>query len=182
MNNEKLREELQKIASDKDVSAHAKKIEYLCSEFTCSIKVLNEYDSEKRETFNCFEYALGLNTNVPISVRDILAELGAPVDCQFIEYLRKSGDLPEIEESKLQENDLVIYFLNSKAHHASRWNNGTVTSKWGSGLLYNHKVYEAPVKYGEPRFFSGIQSILAKKRFIEYAGGKGISEEHLPDA
>ncbi len=182
MNIKKLRKVLQKIISDEDVFGHAKKIEKLCSEFGCSIRVLSEYDPKSRENFNCFEYALGLNANVHIAVLSNSADLGAPVDYQFIDYLVELGDLREIEESRIGDNDLVIYFLNSKAQHAGRWNNGRVTSKWDRGLLYNHEIYVTPVKYGEPRYFSGVQSALAKKRFIEYARKKGISEEYLLDA
>jgi len=175
----KLREELNKITSDNDIFTHAVKIETLCNQFGCSIRVLDEYDPRNNKTFNCFEYALGLHENVHISIRDSVWAYEAGINSQFMEYLMALGDLQEKDRSRMIDNDLVIYFLNSKIEHAGRWDNGRVTSKWGSGLLYKHEIFDTPANYGEPRYFEEIQPSVAKTRFLEYARGKGVPDAIL---
>jgi len=56
-----------------------------------------------------------------------------------------------------------------------------VTSKWGSGLLYKHEIFDTPANYGEPRYFEEIQPSVAKTRFLEYARGKGVPDAILAD-
>jgi hypothetical protein len=192
MNITELREELEKITSGSDVSSHKRKIETLCKDFGCSIRVSDEYDPTKREKFHCFEYALDPYRSVQEPIRIGAEEFvrfnsneNDPDEifwCQFLEYLVEKGYMREKEESVLANNDLVIYFRNSKPKHAGLWKNGRVTSKWGSkGLLYNHEIFELPVSYGTPKYFSGIQPALHKKLFLEYARGKGIPEDILSD-
>ena len=148
MNIPELRKELEKITSESDVSSHKRKIETLSNDFGCSIMVLPEDDRTKKKIFHCFEYALYLDRNVHQSIRLNVQDLvqlntndNDPDEkfwIQFLEYLVEKGDLCEKEKSVLANNDLVIYFRNSKPKHAGLWKNGRVTSKWGRGLLYNH--------------------------------------------
>jgi len=139
MNRSELREELEKITSESDASSHKRKIETLSKDFDCSIRVLPEYDQTKREIFNCFEYALGLYPNVHQAIRLNVQDLvrlntndNDPDEnfwSQFLEYLVEKGDIHKKEKLVLSNNDLVIYFRNSKPKHAGLWKIGILLYK-----------------------------------------------------
>ena len=145
------RKELQRITHC-EITLHAKKIEKLCVEYGRSIKVNPSYDPNSRDTYNCFEYALYLNESVHISVRAICADLGTLVDNQFVDYLQESGDLREIEKSEICRGDLIIYFSGAIAQHGGRWENGWVTSKWGSffGPVGQQYMTSVPKPFANP--------------------------------
>ena len=181
MENKDLRRELQRITKT-DVSTHAAQISALSPAFQCSIEVLPDYDLSSRENFNCFEYALGLNfslhnaTRVTLSLQhDVLA------DCRFIEFLKRSGALHLKNVLDMKDDDIVIYFVESHAKHAGRWNRGRIVSKWGGGLMCRHGPYEIQICYGEPFYFEQITRNLAKEKFLDFARHKNVPEEDLID-
>lgn len=178
-----LRSELQEIASSDDIASHIPRIAGLSCRFDCSVRALSVYDPSSRKAFNCFEYALGLNEHLRYTTLATLSILDVLVDCRFIRYLIAIEVLKEKPVDDLQDEDLVIYFDRSEAQHAGRWSGGRVISKWGHGLVYDHKPLEAPLYYGVPRFFEGVSGSHAKDYFLKYARDeKRVREEYLEDA
>jgi len=110
MCNEEFREELQKITRNEDISSHVAKISELSAQFGCSIRVLSDYDPAQRENFNCYEYALGLNTALHNSTVVILSEFRVLVDDHFIDHLLKLSALRGKSLKDMEDGDLVIYF------------------------------------------------------------------------
>lgn len=177
-----LRKELEKIAREKDISTHPAKIAALSRRFNCSLKILPDYVPMPGRNFNCYEYALGLNAVLRNSTLVILSELGALVDYRFINYLKELSLLHKRSFDDLQDGDLVIYYQGTTAQHAGKWRNGRVISKWGSGLIYDHELFEVPLNYGDPCFCEAISSAVAKETFLNYARQRNVAEEYLEDA
>ena len=50
-----------------------------------------------------------------------------------------------------------------------------VISKWGTGLLYNHKLFEVPASYGgDVRYFKHVPHDDAWQLFATFAEENGI--------
>lgn len=178
-----LRSELQEIAVSDDIASHIPRIAALSCRLDCSVRALSVYDPSSRKAFNCFEHALGLNEHLRYSTLSALSILDVLVDCRFIRYLIGLEVLKEKPVDDLQDEDLVIYFERNEAQHAGRWSGGRVISKWGHGLVYDHKLLEAPLYYGAPRFFEVISGSRAKDCFLKYAREeRRVREEYLEDA
>ncbi len=68
---------------------------------------------------------------------------------EFVEYLMRCGRLTARDEQAVQAGDLVIYLADGEVRHVGRaLQRGRVVSKWGSGLLCEHGVWEVPASYG----------------------------------
>lgn len=97
--------------------------------------------------FNCFEYALGLS-DIEI-YRDMKKKLtyagfgGVFCNSYFIRWLM---------DKKLiaGHGDLILYeSIHGDLYHAGILiDKIRVTSKWGTGCIYNHEQLEVPVQYG----------------------------------
>jgi hypothetical protein len=158
------------------------RIRDLSSRFDHSIEILRDYDPTNKQNYNCFGYALDLHITCHYSTLVTLSELGVLVDSQFINYLIQRDVLKEIPFDEIKIDDLVMYFSNSCPTHAGKWKTNKVLSKWGRGLLYRHNIYEVPMNYGEPKFFSKLPPQVAKQCFIQYAKERGIGADDLQDA
>ncbi len=178
-----LRRELQEIAASDDIASHIPRIADLSRRIDCSVRALSNYDASSRKAFNCFEHALRLNEHLRYRTLMALSVLDVLVDFRFIRYLLALGVLKERPVDDLQVEDLVIYFERNEAQHAGRWTGERVISKWGRGLVYDHKLLEVPHYYGVPRFFGGISGSRAKDCFLRYAREeRRVGEEYLEDA
>jgi hypothetical protein len=50
-----------------------------------------------------------------------------------------------------------------------------VLSKWGVGLLYEHAIWEVPLRYGqEVQYFVGTDDDASLDLFIRYAESRGF--------
>jgi hypothetical protein len=55
----------------------------------------------------------------------------------------------DLEELDGPEDDcLVVYFDQDEVQHSGRWRSGRVVSKWGTGHIWSHQVFETPASYG----------------------------------
>src|SRR5690349_1577539 len=66
----------------------------------------------------------------------------------FFEWLLSNHLLQEIEEAVAQDDDLIMYFDSGKWKHVGFCRKDRVESKWGLGLLYEHRQWEVPKHYG----------------------------------
>lgn len=84
-----------------------------------------------------------------------------------------------LNKSLIEESDsegVIIYFSNEyKPIHAGRFNNNRVLSKWGTGLVFNHEMFEAPISYGDNiRIYKFVDNPAMLDHFYGYAETKGI--------
>lgn len=95
----------------------------------------------------------------------------------FAHWLIDRGLLTEVSQIKAQESDLVYYFSEGKFRHVGLWHpSGRVLSKWGVGLLYNHKLFEAPISYGaDVKFYKRLPYEEAYDYFTQFAEENGVS-------
>ncbi|MEJ1438482.1 MAG: hypothetical protein RPU61_14435 [Candidatus Sedimenticola sp. (ex Thyasira tokunagai)] len=118
-------------------------------------------------TYNCFEFALGLTKfqdYVIVKKKNVFA------NSEFICYLLEN-DL--IEES--DHEGVLIYFIGEAPKHAGQFQNNRVQSKWGSGLVFNHEAFEAPLSYGSTfKIYKDVDNSEMLEYFYDYAETKGI--------
>jgi cell wall-associated NlpC family hydrolase len=114
-------------------------------------------------------YALGLiDQKQYVSVtrsgsREIFA------NSKFVTYLLEQGAL--VKKTNAEPGDTAIYFQDSTPTHAGIVaNNKQLISKWGTGHLYMHAVFEVPAKYGDTiRYYRSLPEKEALRHFSEYA-------------
>jgi catechol 2,3-dioxygenase-like lactoylglutathione lyase family enzyme len=86
--------------------------------------------------------------------------------------------LAEREPGRATDEDIIIYFDNNTPTHAGKFNKGRVVSKWGTGHLWEHPIYEVPLSYGNRiKFYLPVDRHDILKRFIRYAKAHGSTYE-----
>ena len=175
----KLRKRLETITgmrSDKQLTA----IEKLRAEFSHSI-VLREKANSTRIPFNCYEYAFNIACTPPVNIisteGDAKQNEKLAVTTDFVSEL--IGEvLIEREPCNATDGDIIIYFDNNTPTHAGKFYKGRVVSKWGNGHLWEHVIYEVPLRYGDRiKFFLPVDRDGILKRFIQYAKAHGSNYE-----
>jgi hypothetical protein len=93
----------------------------------------------------------------------------------FAGWLLDHCFLNEVAGSDTESGDIVFYFDDSRFKHAGLVSRaGRVKSKWGTGYLYEHELYEVPESYGtEVRFFKPLKDEEALLHFLEFAEKSG---------
>jgi len=163
-----LRSELQKITETSgfnqiaDIAALGKRHPHSISFVT--------HSSEQPHGYNCFMYALGL-----VVLPDRLIALArqhedAFPSARFIARLVDRG-LHNIAAADVEDGDVVIYFDGEgNATHAGIVQGGCVISKWGTGHIWKHQLFEIPTSYGrEARFYRRIDRDEALRLFEAFA-------------
>jgi hypothetical protein len=117
--------------------------------------------------FNCFRHALGLR-DLPEWVYNA-CQCATPqtgVKSDFIRTLI-GGVLVERRPDSICEGDLVLYFDQEEVRHAGLVHTDhQVVSKWGSGHLWLHGLFEVPSAYGsEVRFYTPLDKEDALELF-----------------
>ena len=172
--NIELRRKLEEMAeSGAEPSEHRAMLEAISLEFPNTIRPLESSLPEGRYT--CGMYVLEFPEDEDYI--DI-ARRGVPhvhAGRTFFEWLLAEDLLREIDEADACEGDLTMYFDNGQWQHVGLWRlNDRIESKWGLGLLYNHRRWEVPRNYGdEIRFFRSISPGKAIMHFMEYAQSRG---------
>lgn len=94
---------------------------------------------------------------------------------EFINFLLQNQLLAP-RQSPVAPGDLIVYFDNGIFRHTGRMKTETrVLSKWGTGWLYEHGVWEVPSSYGEfVQYFIGPGEDASLELFIQYAESKGF--------
>jgi hypothetical protein len=95
----------------------------------------------------------------------------------FVHGLIDKGLLDEVAPAEAREGDLVVYF-NDEArfkHAGLSLGNNRVMSKWGTGHLFEHDLFEVPESYGtKVRFFKKLPYEAACKYFRRFAQDNGM--------
>jgi hypothetical protein len=163
-----LRSELQKITETSGFNQVAD-IAALRKTPPHSISFVTE-SSEQPHGYNCFMYALGL-----VVLPDRLVALArqhedAFPSARFMARLVERG-LQNISASDAEDGDLVIYFdAAGNAKHAGIVQGGYVVSKWGTGHIWKHQLFEIPASYGvEARFYRRIDRDEVLRLFEAFA-------------
>ncbi len=120
------------------------------------------------DRYNCFEYAFGLaGSQTVIRIASALASVYACGD--FVSFLI-GNHLSEIPAADALHGDVVVYFAGPIVSHAGKAVSGQVVSKWGTGHLWKHRVFEVPARYGDcVRFYRPIPKHAAEDAFVAYA-------------
>lgn len=155
----KLREKLQFITDNyigKKIKEQIIEIEKIGAEYEHSIMLIKE--SIYSEYYqNCYMFAFEFD------FRSVF-----PNSC-FLNFLLDRNVLSEVEESKAEINDYVIYFCEGQPKHASVKQSNGIISRWGDGHIWNHQLYEVPIKYGnEVRFYKKIDISVLKENYVKF--------------
>ena len=165
-----LRQELDRITDELDCTLHSSMISEI--EDFHTIKVIESDRPIGRYT--CFMYALELYDQKPYVDIAMLPDVNVFASPDFICYLIETRALVEEKESK--PGDIAIYFKDSLPTHAGIVSKTQrVISKWGTGHLYDHEIFETPNKYGnEVRYYQPLLETVVLNHFINYAKTEGI--------
>jgi len=117
-------------------------LEVLRSEFNHSIRIIDSNESVLK--YNCYMFALDFYQK-EINSLDIKQYF---IDELFIIYLLNNEILKSISEDILEDNDLIIYFVNNNPVHSGKVRSKRIVSKWGSDILCEHMALEVPINYG----------------------------------
>ncbi len=99
----------------------------------------------------------------------------------FAHWLVARGLLMPLRPEEARGGDLVFYFSDGRFKHAGMLiEGGRVVSKWGTGQLYEHDLYEIPDHYGdELRYFASLSCESAIEHFRWFAAEQGIPQTLL---
>jgi len=158
----------------KPISEQAAMLEQLRAEFSHSIQIL---DSEHPiEGYTCAVYAFHL---VGDSVYQGIAASGLGstfAGKDFVEFAIKEQLLAECGAEDAIQGDMVVYLLDGRFGHIGRLQaDRRILSKWGTGYLCEHGLWEVPCSYGaEVRFFEGPGAENCFDIFVEYTKTRGF--------
>lgn len=164
MNSSELRNRLQEVTL-LDISVHEAKIEALKQECPHSIRLIERANPERPR--NCYEFALDVDRTIAHEVGffDMPDMYVGPKF--FMDVMLPC--LTEIDESRVKDGDLAIYFKGDTPQHAGIVRSGRIISKWGIGHVYEHQIWEVPSRCGDHiRFYSRISPEVATDKFLEY--------------
>ncbi len=170
-----LRERLHAITEQLPPEAHAGSIEGLRAEIGHSIAPQPSQHDPARYT--CAVHAFHL-TEEPGYVQVASFGLGTTyAGPDFIAFLLKNSLLEPREQTALSTGDLVLYFDEGTFKHIGRLiEPSRALSKWGTGGLYEHGLWEVPSTYGnELRFFVGPSEEASYELFVKYAESRGFN-------
>lgn len=169
-----LRSRLQEMTEVEDISQHPSLLEALSLECPNSIRLLDSPHPIDRYT--CLMHVFDL-TEKPEYIHCAMRNVYAGAD--FAHWLLNRFALGEKPLSEADDGDLVFYFNGGQFKHVGILRGaGRVLSKWGSGHLYEHDLFEVPDSYGnEVRAFAHMAPEDAYYVFTLYAEEKGVEFE-----
>ena len=129
--------------------------------------------------YTCAVYAFELVEN-PTYVK--IATSGNQLICadaKFIKYVLENNFLTKLANTSQESADFVIYFENNEFKHIGKvHSDNRIISKWGTGLLWEHEIWEVPADYGnEKRFYAQPSTCTGLDLFCEYARTQGFDLE-----
>ncbi len=141
-----LRSELYHIAQEQDLPTQAQRIEALRKQIFHSIQILPEQNPHN--TYNCVMHALTLESDD----FENPAHGAFQATTHFIDFLICRKHL--LHQPIGFDGFLVVYSINCKTQHIGRMiGNSRVESKWGTGHLCGHGLWEVPCNYGDNASF-----------------------------
>ena len=170
-----LRRLLQAITEVQDVSKHPALLAAATLECPNTVRILPS--PHPIERYTCLVHALDF-TERPEYVA--IAERGFNVvfaGRSFAHWLIDRRLINEVAAVDANEGDLVFYFNEERQfqHAGVIAGNHRVISKWGTGHLFEHGLFEVPESYGTiVRFFQHLASDEAYDHFVTFAKEKGF--------
>lgn len=168
-----LRRKLAAITERAPLDEHPSRIAALRAKFRHSIAVI---DSDQAiESYTCGVHAFHLLGD-PTYFEIANVGLGRTfAGARFITFLLENRLLTP-RQSSILPGDLILYFEDGVFRHVGRMTTATrVLSKWGTGWLYEHGVWEVPQTYGEDsQYFAGPDADVSFDLFIRYAESEGF--------
>jgi len=162
-----LRKKLQEMTEVLDVSRHPAMLKELSRTCPNTIAILKS--PHRLDRYTCAMYAFDF-TEKREYVQ--IAAHGPFAGKDFLHRLVDNG-LLEVPEKEACEGDIVIYFAEDGwfKHIGLKRGAVRVVSKWGTGHLYEHGLFEVPEGYGTTtRFFKRLTFEAGLRYFREYAG------------
>jgi len=170
-----LRHKLMEITENIPLQEHPAHIEALRAETNHSVVVVESEHPIVRYTCGIHAFHLvGDPTYLKVADFGLGRTFAGP---EFITFLLEHQLLTPRDGAAVLPDDLVIYFNNGVFRHVGRMKtHHRVLSKWGTGYLFEHGVWEVPFNYGEEvRYFVGPNKDSSFDLFIQYAESKGFS-------
>ncbi len=155
-----LRHKLEEMTADKRVDRHEAMLADISRACPNTIRVLRSPHPHARYT--CMMHAFDF-TERPEYVT--VAELNV-----------WAGRLSPVSPAQARAHDLVFYLPDGRFKHVGLWTGRRrLVSKWGTGLLYDHKLFEVPASYGDNvRYFKHVTYEEAWQLFATFAQENGI--------
>lgn len=94
----------------------------------------------------------------------------------FVQYLLDNDRLMEVDGPQAGQHRIVMYFADGKFQHVGKVTSPTrVTSKWGTGHLFEHDLVDVPSSYGSSlRYFEAPTPADSLDMFFDYAETMGF--------
>ena len=169
-----LRKRLMDITETADLTDHPALIEEMRTQFCHTIA--RRQGPAAVDRYTCAVYAFDLVED-PTYVSIATFGLGRTyAGAEFVEFLLENGLLTERPLEGGVEGDLVMYLDDGRFRHVGKLHTpNRVVSKWGTGHLWEHELWEVPLNYGnELRFFEGPVDDAGLDLFIKFAESKGF--------
>jgi hypothetical protein len=170
-----LRDRLQAMTEVEDVSQHAAILATIGRACPNTVQIVASQHPEGRYTcmMHVMEFVGSLKYEAIASKGFNVVFAGR----QFAHWLLEEYILIEKPEIDVKEQIIVLYFANGRFMHAGlSFNRHRVISKWGTGHLYEHALWEVPQSYGDTvRFFKKPTCEEALNCFIRFARERGMS-------
>ncbi len=171
-----LRQKLNQITSQNIGKNIAKQIDLIKNiNIPHSITLKQQAIVGKSETFqfNCFMYVLNIISD-SIVEKIMKNHQTIFIGSEFMKHLIQNK-LQEIDFLKKEDGDIIIYYLNDKPEHAGKIFSNRIISKWGTGHMWEHDIFEIPITYGQTyKTYKQISSEEALGCFLDYARSKGV--------
>ncbi len=179
-----LRTRLQEITETHSFE-HIERVERLREDHAHTVEPLRDNRGRPLSPFGtCFAFALGLHED---PTYHYIATCDAAqrherffASSIFVCWLVDRGKIEVRDQNSPAESDLILYFINGSGpvHAGIGLEGGRVRSKWGTGLVWEHALWEVPASYGN-HFRSYMRPSVNEMReaFLEWLGEQpGITE------
>ena len=172
MEMDNLRFELFRITENGDPSSHPRFIEKLRAKIPHTIKVLESLLNINKYT--CIMFALNISTDDRYDKLALICPKNVFANPSFVHFLIDKGYLLPL--TKCHRDCLTVYFEEGIVKHIGKsFNDTRIVSKWGTGHLYEHSLFEVPSNMGsDVKYFSSINCDDTIKYFVEFAKSRGV--------
>lgn len=173
-----LRKRLEEMTRVDDVLRHPALLAALTRECPNTIALLHSPHPIRRYT--CLMYVFGFPEKKDYVAIATYGEGKIFAASAFAHWLLDKGVLIEVSQGDTREGDIAFYFNDEGRfkHTGLIASNGRVVSKWGTGHLYEHGLFEVPESYGSiVRFFREVSYEEAFDAFLQFAEESGMRFE-----
>ena len=119
------------------------------------------------DQFTCFVHALGLAESRVVERIARALDRGY-ISSDFVAFL--VGHLFEsVSTEEARDGDIVLYWNDKTITHTGKVRSERVISKWGTGYLWQHDVFEVPMRYGSRvTFYRPLDRPVVEQAFVTY--------------